>query len=281
MYRAKAGGRNTLRFFEPAMQAAAEIRLEMETALREGIAAREFEIYLQPQMQSSGEISSSEVLVRWNRPGYGIMAPHEFMAVAEESGLIVPLGKWILEAACRMIRVHREAGRPLGISLNVSSREFRSSNFTERVREALEQTGADPARLTLELTESAVIEDISDATRKMNQLCEWGIRFAIDNFGTGYSSLAYLKQLPIGEIKIDRSFVADVVHDPNDAAIIDAALAMASRLGLKVIVEGVESAEQVQFLERLGCRLFQGFFFCPPLPVDDYFAFLRAQEQKS
>lgn len=275
MYRSKAGGRNTLRFFEPEMQTAAETRLTMEKALRDALTAGEFTIYLQPQVQRSGAIAAVEALMRWARPGAGIVAPCEFMAVAEESGLIVSLGEWVLEAACDIIRTHREAGRPQSLSVNISPREFRRAEFVERVRGVLDRSQIDPAQLTLELTENAVIEDVADAIRKMSALRELGVRFAIDDFGTGYSSLAYLKQLPVSEIKIDRSFVADVMTDPNDAAIVDAILAMGDRLGLKVVAEGVELEEQAQFLKERGCRFFQGYLYSPPLPVEEYFRYLQ------
>lgn len=275
MYRSKAGGRNTLRFFEPAMQAAAETRLTLEKALRDAIAQNELTIYLQPQVDSGGEITAAEALVRWARPGSGLVAPGDFMTVAEESGLIVPLGEWVLETACRIIATHAETDRLRGLSVNISPREFRRAEFVERVRSALDRTGADPARLTLELTENAVIEDIADAIRKMTALEELGIRFSIDDFGTGYSSLAYLRQLPVSEIKIDRGFVADVISDPNDAAIVDAILAMGERLGLKMVAEGVETEEQARFLRERGCRFFQGYLYSPPLPVEEYLEYLQ------
>lgn len=276
MYRAKAGGRNTVRFFEPSMQAAAEKRLSLEKALRAAIVNREFEIHLQPQMRISGEIHSAEALLRWTRSATETLAPAEFIAVAEESGLIVPLGEWVLESACEIIRTQAEADCPTGISVNISRREFQRHDFVRRIRNILEGTAADPSLLTLELTEEAVIEDIGETAAKMAQLNSLGVRFAIDDFGIGRSSLAYLRQLPISEIKIDRSFIADVIQDPNDAAIVDAILAMADRLGLRVVAEGVESEEQAQFLAKHGCGLVQGYLYSAPLPVADYLAFLRS-----
>jgi diguanylate cyclase (GGDEF)-like protein len=275
MYRSKANGRNTLRFFEPAMQAAAEMRLAMEKALRHALAEGEFALYLQPEVGPEGHITSAEALLRWARPGLAPLPPGAFIAVAEESGLIIPLGEWVLTSACQVIRETARAGRPHKLSVNVSLREFRNAEFVSRVKAVLERTGADPSFLTLELTESAVIKDFDDATRKMAALGECGIRFAIDDFGTGHSSLAYLRRLPVSEIKIDGSFIAEVIADPNDAAIVDAILAMGDRLGLKVVAEGVESAEQMRFLKERGCRYFQGYLYGPPLPVDKYFEWLK------
>ena len=270
MYRAKAEGRNTYRFFEPAMQAAAENRLETEKALRAAIAREEFELHLQPQVNRQGRLIASEALVRWNRPGRGQHSPDTFIPIAEETGLILPLGQSVLFAACGILRQQTDRGYDSRLAVNISPRQFRQSNFVALVRDALDRTGAVPSRLTLELTESAVIEDTADAVAKMSELGALGIRFSIDDFGTGYSSLAYLRQLPVSEIKIDRSFIRDVIQDPNDAAIVDAILAMAERLGLDVVAEGVETTEQAVWLEARGCQVFQGYLFGRPVSWAEY-----------
>jgi diguanylate cyclase (GGDEF)-like protein/PAS domain S-box-containing protein len=274
MYRAKAEGRNTVRFFESTMQAAAEIRLEVEKALHLALSRNEFEIHLQPQVDASGTLFGAEALVRWNRPGHGLVSPATFIPVAEDSGLITPIGLWVLEAACRFIRRQQDSDHPGSIAVNISPRQFRRADFVDQIRTVLGRTHADPARLVLELTESAIIDDTEDAIRKMHTLKAIGIHFSIDDFGTGYSSLAYLKQLPVSEIKIDRSFINDVISDPNDAAIVEAILAIADRLQLRVVAEGVETEEQVRFLRERSCQLLQGYYFSRPLPEADYFALL-------
>lgn len=281
MYRAKAGGRNTVRFFESSMQAAAEQRLILEKALRSAVANREFAIYLQPQLAIGGKIRSAEALLRWARPGVGLTAPADFLAVAEESGLIVPLGEWVLESVCRLLRTQAEAGRPMGIAVNISPRELRRPDFVTWIRTTLDRTAADPALLTLELTEDAVIEDVAEIAAKMAPLHALGVRFAIDRFGVGRSSLACLRQLPICEIKIDPSFVVNVSRDPGNAALIDAILAMGERLALKVIAQGVESQEQAQFLAEHGCCLVQGFLYGPPLPAAEFLAAMREKSMDS
>ena len=270
MYRAKEGSRNTIRFFESSMQAAAEKRLELEQALRTALGADHLCIYLQPQVDADGRLAAAEVLTRWYRPGHGWISPGIFIPIAEESGLITVLGSWVLARTCRAIHQMEVEGCGCDVAVNVSPRQFRQADFVDQVRLALNESGAPPGRLLLELTENAVIDDLVDAVAKMTALREMGVRFSIDDFGTGYSSLAYLRQLPVSEIKIDRSFVADVIADPGDAAIVDAILAMAQRLGLKAVAEGVETEEQMRFLDERGCRFFQGYYFSAAVPWEDF-----------
>jgi diguanylate cyclase (GGDEF)-like protein/PAS domain S-box-containing protein len=270
MYRAKESSRNTVRFFEASMQAAAEKRLELERALRAALSDGELSLHFQPQVAADGQLAAAEVLTRWYRPGHGWIPPAVFIPIAEESGLITVLGGWVLNRACQAIHRMEQEGRACDVAVNVSPRQFRQADFVDQVRSALTAGRAAPHHLVLELTENAVLDDLDEAAGKMTALRELGVRFSIDDFGTGYSSLAYLRRLPVSEIKIDRSFVADVITDPGDAAIVDAILAMAQRLGLKAVAEGVETAEQVRFLDERGCRYFQGYYYGAALPWDDF-----------
>lgn len=266
MYRAKDMGRNAVSYFEPAMHTALQARFALEHDLRQALARGEMRLFLQPQVDGAGGWVGAEALVRWERPGYGLVSPALFIPVAEESGIILALGQWVLEEACRLLRQLDAAGHALRLAVNVSPRQFRQSDFVACVNEALRSTGANPARLVLEVTEGLVIEDICDTIAKMMELRLLGIHFSIDDFGTGYSSLAYLKRLPLHELKIDRTFVQDAPTDPNDAALVEAILAVAHHLNLVVVAEGVETQIQLDFLKQRGCGVFQGYFFDRPLP---------------
>jgi diguanylate cyclase (GGDEF)-like protein/PAS domain S-box-containing protein len=270
MYEAKAAGRNALRFFDPDMQSTLAIRAEAEAALRIAISERRFVLHYQPQVDCDGEWIGAEALLRWADPDRGLVAPDEFIPLAEETGLILPIGRWVLETACERLKVWAgdRRSRDLHLSVNVSARQFGQPDFVQQVAETLRATGAPAERLVLELTESVVLDDIEGAADKMNALKGLGVGFAVDDFGTGYSSLAYLTRLPLDQIKIDRSFVRNLPGSANDAAVAHTIITLAESLGLAVIAEGVETEAQRRFLERHGCPSFQGFLFGKPMPID-------------
>ena len=282
MYQAKAAGRNTLSFFDPGLQAELTHRLVLESDLRDAINAEQFILYYQAQVTMVAGVSGAEALVRWNHPQRGILAPAEFVAVAEETGLIVPLGSWVLRSACRQLG--EWAKRPemahLTIAVNVSASQLRRPNFVDEVLAILQQSGANPRRLKLELTESELVYDIDDVVAKMTLLKAADVGFALDDFGTGYSSLAYLKQLPLDELKIDQGFIKHILDDAIDSAIATMVVALAKSLGLRVIAEGVETEAQRLHLLRLGCHAYQGYLFSHPLPLADFeqFATRKLQE---
>jgi len=266
MYQAKEAGRNTVRFFDPAMQDAVNERSRLEADLRVGLARGEFVMHLQPMVDGQARLCGAEALVRWQHPERGLLAPGQFIELAERTGLIVPLGQIVLQAACTQLAhwAQHEQTRHLCIAVNVSARQFRQPGFSDAVVQALEDSGADAERLKLELTESMLLLDVEDAVERMVQLKQCGVGFALDDFGTGYSSLSYLKRLPLDQLKIDRSFVRDVLTDPNDAAIVRTILALAHSLDLQVVAEGVESAAQMAFLKLHDCDGFQGYLFGKP-----------------
>ena len=270
MYEAKAAGRNTLRFFDPAMQQFVALRTAMEQELRLGLQRDELLLYYQPVVNARGLTVGVEALVRWNHPLRGMVPPVQFIPMAEQTGLIVPLGQWVLETACRQLAAWSAWSHTAGLSMavNVSARQFRHTDFVRDLRSVLERTGANPRNLKLELTESLLLADQEEAVRRMNELGTLGVKFSLDDFGTGYSSLSYLKVLPLEQLKIDQSFVRDVLSDANDAAIARTVLALGHSLGLNVVAEGVESTGQRDFLLVNGCTLFQGYFFGRPVPVE-------------
>jgi diguanylate cyclase (GGDEF)-like protein/PAS domain S-box-containing protein len=272
MYQAKSAGRNTIRFFDPAMQAAVEQRAEMEVDLRQALEQQQFALHYQIQLDSDGRLRGAEALLRWTHLGRGAIGPSEFVPLAEETGLILPIGRWVLETACTQLRQWEDHAicRNLKLAVNISARQFRHPEFVEQVRATLQHSGADPSRLKLELTETLVLDDIDDTVRKMSALKALGCRFSLDDFGTGYSSLAYLRRLPLDELKIDQSFVRDITIDSNDDAIVRAIIAMAHSLGLDTVAEGVETEAQRQFLHRHGCNAFQGYLFGRPLPREEF-----------
>jgi diguanylate cyclase (GGDEF)-like protein len=277
MYQAKAAGRNTWRFFDPKMQADVTARAAMEIALRRAIEKSQFLLHYQAQVDSCARVTGAEVLLRWQHPTRGLVSPAEFIPLAEETGLILPLGQWVLETACERLALW--ASRPemadLSLAVNVSARQFHHRDFVEHVLAALTRSGANPQRLKLELTESLLVQDVEDIIVKMTALKEQGVGFSLDDFGTGYSSLSYLKRLPLDQLKIDQSFVHDVFTDLNDAAIARTIVALGQSLGLTVIAEGVETGAQRDFLSGIGCLAYQGYFFSRPLPVEGFEKFVQ------
>jgi diguanylate cyclase (GGDEF)-like protein/PAS domain S-box-containing protein len=270
MYQAKAAGRNTFRFFDPQMQAAAAARATMESDLRDALQQEQFVLYYQTVVDANSRASGVEALVRWLHPTRGMVSPADFIPVAEQCGLIIALGQWVLEQACAQLMAWGTdpATAGLTIAVNVSARQFRHPDFCDQTLELLRTSGANPNRLKLELTESLLLTDIEDAVEKMGTLRATGVGFALDDFGTGYSSLSYLKRLPLDQLKIDQSFVRDVLIDPNDAAIARTILTLAKSLDLGVVAEGVETEGQRAFLLESGCKSFQGYLFSRPVPLD-------------
>jgi diguanylate cyclase (GGDEF)-like protein len=268
MYQAKVAGRNTLRFFNPEMQAQVVARTTLEADLRWALAHDEFVLYYQPQVDDQGQTLGFEALLRWQHPMRGLILPAEFIAVAESSGLIVALGTWVLRSACLQLKAfsRQAAHSHWTIAVNVSAAQFRQPDFVARVQTILLQTGANAARLELELTESQLADDIPDVMSKMDALHDVGVCLSLDDFGTGYSSLAILKRLPLNQLKIDQTFVNVMLDDPQNVSIIRAIVALGESLGLAVIAEGVESRVQRDALLALGCHHFQGYLFGKPTP---------------
>jgi diguanylate cyclase (GGDEF)-like protein/PAS domain S-box-containing protein len=280
MYRAKETGRNTISFFLPSMQKAAEERLKLQNLLRHAISQEQMHLVFQPQYDRHGIIRGAETLLRWDHPQLGSVSPTRFIPVAEESGQILDIGIWVLREACRRLRQWQSKGLPIEtLSINVSPRQFHQDNFVEQVRTIVSKTGADPALLEFELTEGILIENAENVSRKMRELKALGFRFAIDDFGTGYSSLAYLKRLPLDRLKIDQSFVRDVLTDTSDALIVETIIAMASHLKLEVIAEGVENEQELDFLREKGCYHYQGNYLSLPLGTAEFEALLCVPHQ--
>lgn len=271
MYQAKSAGRDTLRFYDPQMQAAVSARAALELDMRAGLAQGQFELYYQPQVDN-GRITGAEALLRWRHPRDGFVSPAEFIPLAEESGLILPIGEWALQVACERLALWAQQPvlAELTLAVNVSPRQFHQSGFVPQVLAALARTGAEGSRLKLEMTEGLLLADVEDTIAKMATLKSYGVGFSLDDFGTGYSSLAYLKRLPLNQLKIDQSFVRDVLTDPNDAAIARTVVALATSLGLSVIAEGVETEEQRAFLARNHCHCWQGYLLSKPIPAAEF-----------
>ncbi|MGQ7889667.1 putative bifunctional diguanylate cyclase/phosphodiesterase [Paenibacillus sp. WC2504] len=264
--RAKEKGRNDFQIFNADMKSVSINRLKLENELRRAIALEEFVLFYQPQVDiETGRIVGVEALIRWNHPEKGLISPNYFISFAEESGLIVPIGEWVLRAACKQNKAWQNQGfSPMPISVNLSMRQFFQHNLKGKISHVLEQTGLDPQYLELEITESMTM-DVDHAIQSLLELKELGVHVSIDDFGTGYSSLYYLKKFPIDKLKIDRSFVRDIMVDPNDAAIVTTIIAMTRHLNLKVIAEGVETEEQLHFLHQNRCNEVQGYWFSPPV----------------
>lgn len=277
MYRAKDSGRNTVRFFDPEMQAALDKRSSLETALRQALERRELQLYYQPQFNCSGQVIGAESLLRWRAADGAFISPADFIPLAESTGLILSIGTWVVDTACLQIKEWESDARAsaLQLSVNVSALQFRQENFVDQIRHLIEETAIDPTRLKLELTESMILDDITTAINKIQTLRELGVSFSMDDFGTGYSSLAYLTRLPIDELKIDQSFVAKLPGARNDQIIVETIITMGRNLGLRIVAEGVETETQRDFLEEHGCHSFQGYLFSRPLPLPELMSFLE------
>lgn len=278
MFEAKVAGHNTLRFFDARMQAQVSFRATMEANLRKAVPMKQLLLHYQPQVLDSGQITGVEALVRWQHPQHGMVSPAQFIPLAEETGLILPIGQWVLETACSQLAAW--AAKPglahLTVAVNVSAHQFQQNDFVNSVASALESTGANPKRLKLELTESMLAHDVEAIIAKMDALKVKGVTFSLDDFGTGYSSLSYLKRLPLDQLKIDQGFVRNIVTDANDAAIAKMVIALAGSLGLSVIAEGVELQAQADFLAHLGCHAYQGYWFGRPLSLEGLEAFMNS-----
>ncbi|MCF7971068.1 MAG: GGDEF domain-containing phosphodiesterase [Methylococcaceae bacterium] len=279
MYQSKTDGRNTLRFFDPEMQEIVTQRASLETDLREALEQRQFVVYYQPQVVGDGRYTGAEALVRWRHPQRGLVSPQDFIPLCEETGLILPLGHWVLETAC--MQLAKWAEKPgmdhLSIAVNVSANQFHQANFVDQVLAVLRNAGANPHKLTLELTESILVSDVENIIAKMSILKGHGVTFSLDDFGTGYSSLSYLKRLPLDQLKIDQSFVRNILTEPNDAAIAKTIISLSDSLSLRVIAEGGEIDAQKDFLARYGCHAFQGYLFSKPVPIEKFEQLLKSR----
>jgi diguanylate cyclase (GGDEF)-like protein len=278
MYRAKRSGRNAVRFFDPEMEQVVKQRLAMDKDLRHAVTANQFTLHYQAQVTERGLVTGAEVLVRWLHPERGMVSPADFIPLAEETGVIIELGKWVLETACVQLAIW--AAQPntghLTLAVNVSALQFNHPKFVDLVQATLKQTGASPLRLKLELTESVMVGNMPEIIEKMNAIKSMGVGFSLDDFGTGYSSLSYLNCMPLDQLKIDQSFVRNVLVSSNDAAIARTIIALAKRLNLDVIAEGVETESQRDFLATAGCRAYQGYLYSRPLPLEDFQTMLVA-----
>jgi len=277
MYRAKAAGRNGIAFFEAAMQAEVERRLTLERELAQAIEQERLLMVYQPQFDCHGRLHGAELLMRWERDDGGMVAPAIFIPLAEEAGLIPALGLWALRQACLAQQRMAALGLSLPLSVNVSPQQFRQADFVQQVRSILQEHGVEPALLILEVTEGLLVEKMEETVARMNELAALGVRFSIDDFGTGYSSLAYLKRMPLYELKIDRSFIMDMPDDANDVVIVQTILAMAGQMGLRVVAEGVETQAQADFLAAHGCHALQGYLLGRPAPLPALLDLLVAQ----
>jgi len=276
MYQAKSAGRNTVCFFDPEMQAVVSANAALAADLRQAWREQQFQIQYQPQVGADGRMIGVEALLRWQHPQRGVVPPDQFISAAEETSLIIPIGRWVLESACAQLAewADRPDRRHLSIAVNVSVKQFRHPEFVDEVMEAVERFGVRPNKLKLELTESLLADGIDVTIAKMGSLKDMGVALSLDDFGIGYSSLSYLKRLPLDQLKIDREFVKDILTDANDAAIARTVIDLARSLNLDVIAEGVETEEQREFLARQGCHSYQGYLFCRPLPIEELEAFM-------
>ena len=277
MYKSKNDGRNTISFYAPSMQIAADNRLMLEKNLRQAINKKEFELYYQVQVNEQEQLIGAETLLRWNHPKNGVVRPDTFIPLAEETGLIFDIGDWVLQSACQQMKSWTDncPHKLPQLSINISSRQFRQADFVEKVLGIIDQTGADPKRLVLEITEGVIIENVQDTIQKMHDLKAAGISFSIDDFGVGYSSLSYLRELPLDELKIDRSFIQDIETNSNDATIVETIISMARHLDLSVIAEGVENQTQIEFLKNNRCFSYQGYYFSHPIPEKEFTHLIR------
>jgi EAL domain-containing protein (putative c-di-GMP-specific phosphodiesterase class I) len=277
MYQAKESGRNSVHFYDPAMQLAVETRALLESDLRHAIADKQFRLFYQIQMDSEHHPIGAEALIRWMHPERGMVSPAQFISIAEESSLILGIGHWVMETACKQLALweKREETRNLILAINVSAAQFEKHDFVDTVTTLVNIHQIDPSRLKLELTEAVVLDNVIDVITKMHALKALGIRLALDDFGTGYSSLSYLKQLPLDQIKIDQSFVRDSTTDLNDAVMVQTIIRLAQSFRLNVIAEGVETEAQLHFLKENGCMAYQGYLFSKPLPIAEFETLLK------
>jgi diguanylate cyclase (GGDEF)-like protein len=272
MYQAKASGRNKVCFFDPAMQAEMEYRAELEKDLRVALRLQQFELYYQMQVDEAGSIIGAEALIRWQHPQRGMVSPAQFIPLAEELGIILPIGDWVIEQACAQLKAWEmnPVMRKMRVSVNVSPRQLSQPYFVEQVKDAIQKSGIRTSQLKLELTESFILNDVDEAIEKMRELRSIGICFAMDDFGTGYSSLAYLTRLPLEQLKIDQSFVRNIPRDKNSCVMVRTIINIANNFGMEVVAEGVETDEQLAFLRQYGCHQFQGYLFGKPVPVQEF-----------
>ncbi len=273
MYRAKAAGRNSIHFFLPTMQEAADERLRLNTEIRKALEEKQFILYYQPQVDISGKLIGAEALIRWLHPTRGIVPPGAFLETAEETGLMQEIGQWVLRETCSNIKQWKDEGlldEALTISINISGKEIAVSDFVATVTTVLKETRADPHHLGIELTEGSLVSTGSDIVQKIKALQQMGIKFSVDDFGTGYSSLSYLQSLPLNTLKIDRSFVNDIKDASHGAILVDTIIMMAHNLGLEVIAEGVETRQELDYLNDKGCKVYQGYYFSKPLPIESF-----------
>jgi EAL domain-containing protein (putative c-di-GMP-specific phosphodiesterase class I) len=279
MYNVKKGGRNDVRVFATEMSTFFPERLMLENDLRRALERHEFELHYQPKVElADGSVVGMEALVRWRHPRKGLVSPDQFIPLAEESGLIVPIGRWVIEEACRQNKAWQDSGMPhLRVAVNISGLQFRQKDLLESIGYALGSSGLAPECLEVEITESVVMQNASDAIVTLERLSAMGVHVSIDDFGTGYSSLSYLKRFPIDKLKIDRSFIRDVSSDMEDAAIVRATIGLAHNLRLRVVAEGVETAEQLEFLRALGCDEYQGYYKSKPVAPAEFERVLRAE----
>ena len=268
MYKAKHAGGNNYQYYTSDMNVAAHEFIKLESELRNAIKNQEFVLYFQPQLNlKDGKIEHIEALIRWNHPKLGLINPMTFIPLAEETGLIMPIGEWTIKEACRINKAWQQAGYdPITVAVNISAKQFRHQDVAQVISDALRETNLNPTYLEVEITETAVMDNADIALNRLRSIHAMGIRIAVDDFGTGYSSISYLKQFPVGVLKIDKQFIKGLPHNPNDAAITSAVIALAHNLGLEVVAEGVETVEQIQFLSEHNCDLVQGYFFSRPLP---------------
>ncbi len=281
MYQAKKAGRNTLQFYDPNIQKTISARAVLEDELRTAIEKQQFQLYYQVQVDGTGKAIGAESLIRWIHPERGLIPPMEFIPLCEETGLIISVGDWVLNAACAQLNEWQKqpSTRDLVLAVNVSAKQFSQSDFVKKVVLALYRYDVPPMLLKLELTEGMLVQDVDETIRTMQELCRMGVKFSLDDFGTGYSSLQYLKRLPLDQIKIDQSFVRDIVHDAHDKSIVRTIIAMANNMELNVIAEGVETEEQQQVLINKGCTHFQGYYFGRPVPIDKFDAALMSSNR--
>ena len=283
MYQAKTSGRNLIRFFDIGMQEEVTARAILGNELREAMQKNQFVLHYQPQMNAAGYMTGAEALLRWSHPRHGLMSPDSFISVAEDTGLILPIGRFVMETACAQLVTW--AARPetahLTVSINVSAVQFRDQEFMDHTLATVANSGVDPCKITLEITESLLLNNLEGIIEKMFELKARGIGFSLDDFGTGYSSLAYLKHLPIDQLKIDKSFIRDVLTDMNDAVIVRTIIALAKSMELKIIAEGVETEEQRHLLAEYGCFAYQGYLHAGPMPTEELEQYMQQWCAKS